>query len=84
VLAAYLVAEGVASIMFALGHRGQMRSGATWMFFNGVLDIVLAVAIAWLLPVGALWALGIFIGIDFLFGGAALVAMSLEARHAAA
>ena len=84
VLAAYLVAEGIASMMFAVRHRDRMHSGANWMFFNGALDIVLAVAIVWLLPVGALWALGIFIGIDFLFGGAALVAMSLEARHAAA
>jgi uncharacterized membrane protein HdeD (DUF308 family) len=84
VLAAYLVAEGVASIMFAIRHRGHMHNGATWMVFNGVLDVVLAAVIAWLLPVGALWALGLFIGIDFLFGGAALVAMALEARHAAA
>ena len=84
VLAAYLVAEGIASMMFAMRHRDQMRSGAKWMFFNGALDIVLAIAIVWLLPVGALWALGIFIGIDFLFGGAALIAMSLEARHVAA
>jgi uncharacterized membrane protein HdeD (DUF308 family) len=84
VLAAYLVAEGIASIMFATRHRDRMRSGANWMIFNGVLDVILAVVIVWLLPVGALWALGIFIGIDFLFGGAALVAMALEARHAAA
>jgi uncharacterized membrane protein HdeD (DUF308 family) len=84
VLAAYLVAEGIASIMFAIRHRGRMHSGATWMIFNGVLDVILAVVIVWLLPVGALWALGLFIGIDFLFGGAALVAMALEARHAVA
>ena len=84
VLAAYLVAEGIASIMFAIRHRGRLHNGATWMIFNGVLDVVLAVVIVWLLPVGALWALGLFIGIDFLLGGAALVAMALEARHAAA
>ena len=84
VLAVYLMAEGIASIMFAIGHRGAMHSGANWMIFNGVLDIALALVIIWLLPVGALWALGIFIGIDFLFGGAALVAMALEARRAAA
>ena len=83
VLAAYLVAEGIASIMFSFGHRQQLRSGATWMFINGILDIVLAIVIVWLLPIGALWALGIFIGIDFLFGGSALIAMSLEARRTA-
>ena len=84
VLAAYLVAEGIASIMFATRHRDRLHSGANWMIFNGVLDVILAVVIVWLLPVGALWALGLFIGIDFLFGGSALVAMALEARHAAA
>lgn len=84
VLAVYLMAEGIASIMFAVRHRGAMHRSANWMIFNGVLDIALAVIIVWLLPVGALWALGIFIGIDFLFGGAALVGMALEARRAAA
>jgi uncharacterized membrane protein HdeD (DUF308 family) len=44
---------------------------------------VLAVIILWLLPVNALWALGLFVGIDFVFGGFSLIAMSLEARHAA-
>jgi uncharacterized membrane protein HdeD (DUF308 family) len=83
VLAAYLIAEGVASMMFASRHRQQLHSGANWMFFNGALDIVLAVVIVWVLPVGALWALGLFIGIDFLFGGAALVGMALEARRMA-
>jgi len=83
VLAIYLMAEGIASIMFAMRNRGSMHSGANWMIFNGVLDIALALVIIWLLPVGALWALGIFIGIDFLFGGAALIAMALEARRIA-
>jgi len=84
VLAVYLMAEGIASVMFAMRHRGSMHSGANWMIFNGVLDIALALVIIWLLPVGALWALGIFLGIDFLFGGAALIAMALEARRVAA
>ncbi|HEX3483455.1 MAG TPA: HdeD family acid-resistance protein [Micropepsaceae bacterium] len=83
VLAAYLFAEGIASMMFAFGHREVMTGRWGWLFLNGIIDLVLAAIIVLLLPVGALWALGLFIGIDFVFGGMSLIAMSLEARHAA-
>ncbi|HXJ03124.1 MAG TPA: DUF308 domain-containing protein [Micropepsaceae bacterium] len=83
VLAVYLLAEGVASMMFAYQHRGPLSGRWGWLFLNGAIDLVLALVIVWLLPVGALWALGLFLGIDFVFGGVSLIAMSLEARHAA-
>jgi uncharacterized membrane protein HdeD (DUF308 family) len=81
VLAAYLVAEGVASMMFAYEHRGQLSARWGWLFLNGAIDIVLAAIILWFLPVNALWVLGLFVGIDFVFGGFSLVAMALEAHR---
>jgi uncharacterized membrane protein HdeD (DUF308 family) len=42
----------------------------------------LAGIIVWLLPIAAVWALGIIIGIDFIFGGASLIGMALAARDA--
>jgi uncharacterized membrane protein HdeD (DUF308 family) len=84
VLAAYLFAEGIASMMFAYQHRGQLSGRWVWLFLNGAIDIVLAAVILWLLPLDALWVLGLFIGIDFVFGGFSLIVMSLEARHPAA
>jgi uncharacterized membrane protein HdeD (DUF308 family) len=83
VLAVYLFAEGIASMMFAYQHRGQLSGRWVWLFVNGIIDLVLAVIVVLLLPAGALWALGLFIGIDFVFGGMSLIAMALAARQPA-
>jgi uncharacterized membrane protein HdeD (DUF308 family) len=82
VLAAYLVADGIASMLFASEHRAQLPSRWGWLFLNGVIDLLLAGIIVWILPFGAFWALGLIIGIDFIFGGSSLIAMALAARHA--
>ena len=82
VLAAYLVAEGIASMMFAYEHRGQMSGRWGWLFLNGVIDLAMAGIIVWLLPLAALWALGLIIGIDFIFGDASLIGMAFAARKA--
>ena len=82
VLAAYLFADGIASMLFAYEHRGEMKSRWWWLFVNGAIDLLLAGLIVWLLPFSAFWVLGIIIGLDFMFGGASLIAMALAARHA--
>jgi len=82
VLAAYLVAEGIASMLFAFEHRSQLPRRWGWLFLNGVIDLFLAGIIIWLLPLAAAWALGLIVGIDFIFGGASLVGMALAARDA--
>ena len=82
VLAAYLIVDGIISMMFALEHRRQLSSRWGWLFLNGVIDLVLAALIVWLIPGAALWALGLIIGIDFVFGGASLIALAFAARHA--
>jgi uncharacterized membrane protein HdeD (DUF308 family) len=53
------------------------------MLVSGVIDLVLAVIIFLGLPGTAFWALGLLVGINMLFGGAALIAMALAARHPA-
>jgi uncharacterized membrane protein HdeD (DUF308 family) len=84
VLAAFLAADGVISIVYALEHRRQLSARSGWLIVNGVLDLALAVVIFWLLPGAAFWVLGLFIGIDFLFGGASLIGMALAAHRPAA
>ena len=55
-----------------------------WIFLvSGVIDLVLAVIIFLGLPGTAFWALGLLVGINMLFGGSALIAMALAARHPA-
>jgi uncharacterized membrane protein HdeD (DUF308 family) len=80
VLAAFLLVDGIASMAFALSHRGHLTRGWGWLFVNGIIDLVMAGIIIWLLPVAAFWALGLIIGIDFIFGGSSLVGMAVAAK----
>ena len=83
VLIAFFVVEGIASIMYAIEHRSQLRSQWLWMLVSGIIDLILAGIIFAGLPGTAFWALGLLVGINMVFGGAALIAMALAARHPA-
>ena len=66
------------------GPAGRARRAGrwVWLFLNGIIDLFLAGIIIWLLPFAAVWALGLIIGIDFIFGGVGLIGMALAAREA--
>ncbi len=81
VLAGYLAVDGVVSILYGISHRNRMTRHWAWLVVNGLLDIVMAFVIVSILSGAAFWLLGVLIGIDFVFGGAALVAIALAARH---
>jgi uncharacterized membrane protein HdeD (DUF308 family) len=80
VLSAFFIVEGVASIMYAFEHRNQLSGRWGWMLISGIIDLILAAIIIAGLPGTAAWALGLLVGINMLFGGAALIAMALAAR----
>lgn len=81
VLIAFFVIEGVASIMYAFDHRRELAGTWSWMLVSGLIDLVLAAMIYSGLPGSAAWALGLLVGINMLFGGVSLIAMSLHARR---
>jgi uncharacterized membrane protein HdeD (DUF308 family) len=83
VLIAFFIIEGVASVMFALDHRRDLSGQWGWMLMSGVVDLVLAVMLIAGLPSTAVWALGLLVGINMVFGGVALTAMALHARKEA-
>jgi uncharacterized membrane protein HdeD (DUF308 family) len=66
--------------MFAIQHRKRDSDSWGWMLFSGIIDIVLGAMLFAGLPGTALWALGLLIGINMVFGGWSLIAMSLSAR----
>ena len=80
VLIAFLFVEGVVTIMYALEHRSALSGRWGWMLASGILDVALGIFLFLGLPGTALWALGLLIGINMLFGGWALVFMALHAR----
>ncbi len=83
VLTVFLVIDGIVTMAFALDHRRQLSQRWIFLFINGALDLALAAIIVIALPQSAIWALGLIVGIDLIFGGFSLVAMALADRKAA-
>jgi uncharacterized membrane protein HdeD (DUF308 family) len=81
VVGAYFLAEGVATIMYALEHRRELSERWSWLLVAGIMDLLIAAVIIAGLPGSALWAVGLLVGINLLFGGASLIGMSLAARN---
>jgi uncharacterized membrane protein HdeD (DUF308 family) len=80
VLSIFLLFEGIASIMLALGHRREFSGRWAMLLFSGVVDIILAAIIFAGLPGTAAWAIGLLVGINLVVGGGALISMALHAR----
>jgi len=80
ILVAFFIIEGIASIMFSLDHKRELTGQWGWMLVSGIIDLVLAAFIFAGLPSTAAWAIGLLVGINMIFGGAALIAMALHAR----
>jgi uncharacterized membrane protein HdeD (DUF308 family) len=80
VLIAFFLIEGITSIMYAVEHRRELTGRWGWMLASGVITLLLAFMIWGQLPSTAAWAIGLLVGIDLVFGGAALIGMALAAR----
>jgi uncharacterized membrane protein HdeD (DUF308 family) len=81
VVGVYFLAEGVATILYALEHRRELSQRWSWLLVSGLVDIVIAGLIISGWPASALWAIGLLVGINLLFGGATLIGMALAARN---
>jgi uncharacterized membrane protein HdeD (DUF308 family) len=81
VVGAYFLAEGVTTIMYALEHRRELSERWSWLLVAGIMDLLIAAIIILGLPESALWALGLLVGINLVFGGASLIGVALAARN---
>lgn len=79
-LIAFFLAEGAATIMYALSHR-DVSARWWWLLASGVIDCALACIILSGLPGTTAWTLGLLVGINLLFGGVAVVSFALGARN---
>jgi uncharacterized membrane protein HdeD (DUF308 family) len=80
IIGAMLIASGVARIIVAFGMRDH--AGWGWMLAAGVITLLLGLMIAAHWPTDSLWVLGMFLGIDLLFTGVALVSWGLRLKPA--
>ncbi|WP_375309152.1 HdeD family acid-resistance protein [Bradyrhizobium sp. A5] len=81
VLGAYFLAEGIATIMYALEHRRELSGRWSWLLISGLVDIAISFMVITGLPSSAEWAIGVLVGINLLFGGSTLIGMALAARN---
>jgi uncharacterized membrane protein HdeD (DUF308 family) len=81
VIGVYFLAEGVATVMYALEHRRELTDRWSWLLIAGIMDVVIAGIIISGLPGSAMWAIGLLAGINLLFGGSTLIGMALAARN---
>jgi len=75
---------GLFTTMYALEHRNALSGRWGWMLASGIVDVGLGVLLLIGLPGTALWALGLLLGINLIFGGWALIYMALHARPTSA
>lgn len=80
ILMLYFFISGIFKIVFALEYKPIQGWG--WLFFSGVLTIMMGAIIYSGWPGTALWVIGLLIGIDMLFFGVSLLsfAYAIEKR----
>ena len=79
VLAAAFAAEGIFKFVAFFQLRSQ--PGAGWLIFSGGVALGLGILIGMEWPSAASWVLGLFVGIDLVFGGWTLILLSVAARR---
>jgi len=82
ILSAFFVASGILKIVIALQNRAFAQWD--WLLVSGILGLFIGLLIALGWPASAVWAIGLLVGIDFTFTGAAMIALSLSARRSGA
>ncbi len=79
-MAAFFLVSGLFRVGAGLGaglpHRG-------WVVLSGVVNVILGGLILAQWPASGLWVIGLFVGIDLVFGGWSLLMLGLSLRRTA-
>ena len=79
-LGAFFFVVGVLKIINAFRIRPSSPWG--WVLFSGLMSLFLSFLIMVGMPLTALWAVGLIVGIDLLFSGLSMLMMMLAVRKA--
>jgi len=77
-LAAAFLVGGIFRIIFALAADFPSWG---WVFCNGIIGLLLGVAILWQWPASGLWVLGMFVGIDLIVSGVTWTTIAAAVRN---
>jgi uncharacterized membrane protein HdeD (DUF308 family) len=76
------IAEGIFTIVMVFTHR--VRHSMSWLVaINGIITLILGILVINRWPFGAMWLIGLYLGISLLFSGASLLGAALAARKEA-
>ncbi|HPW45219.1 MAG TPA: HdeD family acid-resistance protein [bacterium] len=78
ILAIFFILSGVLRIVTSLELRSLPNWG--WILLSGSLAILLGIMIWTRWPSSSAWAIGLMVGIDFLFGGLSLVMCAIAMK----
>jgi uncharacterized membrane protein HdeD (DUF308 family) len=78
-IAVLLIAEGSARVVFGTGLRPLPGWG--WLVAAGISSIVVGVILLLGWPTTALWGIGLLLGVNLIFTGAANVTLALTSSH---
>jgi len=79
ILMIYFLVSGVFKIAVAVAGRGE--PGIGWLAVNGVLSVIIGLIILADMPDAADWAIGLLVGIDFIFAGWGLISLGMAGRE---
>jgi uncharacterized membrane protein HdeD (DUF308 family) len=79
VLFIYFVVMGGFRLLVALRERGE--AGAGWLALNGALSVLIGIIIGIDYPDSADWAIGLLVGIDFIFTGWVLIMIAMAGKQ---
>ncbi len=79
-IASILIAVGLLRII--MGFQMKPAKGWGWPVFSGVISIALGIMIFSRWPVSGLWVIGLFVAIELIMQGWAMIAISLVAKKA--
>jgi uncharacterized membrane protein HdeD (DUF308 family) len=80
IMATFFILSGVFN--FAIARSFTASTGRFWLVVvSGIIDIALALMLIIGLPMTAIWAIGLFVGISFLTSGFSLLFAALDARN---
>ncbi len=79
VIAIVFIVMGVVRVVAAIGDQGG--EGRWLIALGGILAIILGILIAADFPSSAAWAIGLLVGIQFLFDGIGLVMLSSQVKR---
>lgn len=78
-VAGLFLADGILQTVLAV--RVRPKEGWGWFLASGIASIVLGALLAFGWPGTAMWALGVLLGVNLIFGGAMHTALALECRR---